>query len=255
MVEAALSNQLPQHNDEFVYTTEFIYQDTLLTTIERTRGTKLLDRYKVDYKKDKVIISDQKGKLYKSFIYDKDTPRRISEYWNDPYDQYEFTYAPSGNTIQRIDGTDEIDKYKSANEFIYENGRLVRMKTWNKKADRSSSVDYVISYTNGKVDQVVWGNHIRSYDLDWNQDQVSSVLFSQNNDPHTKHYFSYDPSGNISEQREYAVVDGEEKVQSEYFITYQEQAGNDEMLFDLYHWQYNLILGIKTFAPFKQQRY
>ena len=235
--------------------TRFLYQDTRLTTIEQTRGTKVSDRYSVEYKKNKVVMSDQDGKLRKSFIYDKDTPGRLIKYWNDPNDQYEFSYDESGERIQRIDCTEKIDKYNEANEFIYQGDRLTRVKVWNKKADRSSSTDYVISYADGKVDHVVWGNHIRSYELDWTDDQVSSVLFSQNKDAHTKHYFSYDPSGNISEQREYAVVDGEEKIQREYFITYQDQAGNDEMLFDLYHWQYNLILGIKTFSPFQQQRY
>ena len=231
---------------------ELVYQDTLLTAIQHTRGTKQIRHHTLDYKKSKVLLRDQKGKLSKSWAYGKDA--RLTEYYNDPYDQYEFTYQ-ADNRIQRIDRTDKIDKYESANEFIYEGGRLVRMKTWNKKADRSASTDYVISYADGKVDQVVWGNHIRSYELDWSDDQVSSVLFSQNKDAHTKNYFSYDPSGNISEQREYAVMDGEEKIQSEYFITYQDQAGNDELIFDLYHWQYNLILGIKTFSPFQQQRY
>lgn len=222
---------------------KFIYKDDQLQEIHSFEQGKEVDVLRFTYSRNDIKAFDKIN--YQRRYYQLDKEGRTLQFANDKCVTYSI--SSQDGKIAAIESNDKCDRYEQGNVFEYNGNLLSRVKTYNKKAGIKASTDYVFTYTNNQLSQVIWGNNIDAYKISGTDNRITAIECTRFGKPDWKRAFQYDVNENITEELVYAADGG---LDEHYLIQYSFNKGNDYLLWDTNDWRLNKFLHQRTYKDY-----
>lgn len=234
------------------------YVDNKLSVMTITDGGKNYDLLTYTYKKENITVNSKRREaVLNTYTFKEGIP---VTYKSNKANTYYFTYE--GGRISMVRHEDACNKLDYSYQFNYdEKGKISFVNLLNKAAGiKPISVYYFFYGEDGnlqRMDQTSNGGKLvyRSYGLEYVDDRVSQVSVAFHGKPETRIEFKYDPDGNLVEQVEFDVKGAEPVKRRTIEVTYAKAKGNDSVVWNVYNWEFNLLLGTRTYIELENPCY
>ncbi len=229
---------------------KFDYVDNKLSAITITDGGKDYDLLTYAYKKENITVNSKRRDAVLNTYTFKDGS--LTTYKSNKANTYYFTY--NGARISILRREDACNKLDYSYQFNYDaKGNISLINLLNKAAGVKPISVYQFFYNEAgrlqRMDQTAESGKLvyRSYALDYVDNRVSKISVTFHGKLETRFEFHYDSDGNIIEQQEFDLKGGKEEKRRTIQITYTKAKGNDSIVWNVYHWEFNLLFGTRTY--------